>query len=266
MTGDITLSVRTFVIGLLVLGALVVAYLLGSSGSGSTATAAPSDDDPPASTESPARVLTMTGKGDASAVPDQLSFSLAVHLTRPELDDALDAANRSMSRVLSSLKEHGVEKRDVQTTGLSMDPVYDYPNYGPPVLRGYRVSERASVLVDELKQGGAAVTAAVTAGGNDVRVDNLKLLVGDTDAVMEQARDAAVEEARAKAQQYAEASGEELGDVVTISEVRAEPLPTPVDGYKALSFRALSLDSAAVPIRAGRDEASVTVKIVWHLA
>ena len=263
MNGDITLSVRTFVIGLLVLVALVVAYLLGSSGGGSTANAAPSDEDPPGSTESPARVLTTTGKGEAGAVPDQLSFSLAVHLTRPELDAALDAANRSMARVLSSLKEHGVEKGDVQTTGLSMDPVYDYPNYGPPVLRGYRVSERASVLVDELEQGGAAVTAAVAAGGNDVRVDNLKLLVGDTDAVMEQARDAAVEEARTKAQQYAEASGETLGDVVTISEVRAEPLPSPVAAYG--SYRNLSLDSAAVPIRAGRDEASVTVKIVWHL-
>ena len=78
-----------------------------------------------------------------------------------------------MARVLAALKEHGVDKGDVQTTGLSMDPVYDYPDYGPPVLRGYRVSERASVLVDELRQGGAAVTAAVAAGGNDVRVDDL---------------------------------------------------------------------------------------------
>lgn len=262
MNGDITLSVRTFVIGLLVLVALVVAYLLGSSGGGPSAEAAPPDDD--ASATTPPRELTMTGTGDASAVPDQLSFSLEVHLSRPELDDALAAASRSMSRVLSSLKEHGVDKGDVQTTGLSMDPVYDYPNYGPPVLRGYRVSQRASVLVDELKRGGAAVTAAVAAGGNDVRVDNLKLLVGDTDAVMGKARDAAVEEARAKAEQYAAASGEQLGDVVTVSEVRTKPLQTPVEGYSA-DLSAYSSRDAAVPIRAGRDEASVTVKIVWHL-
>jgi len=259
MNGNPTLSVRTFVIGLVVLVALAVAYLLGSSGGGSPAVAATSAEPDPAPRE-----LTMTGTGDASAVPDQLSFSLEVHLSRPQLDAALDAANRSMARVLGSLKQHGVDKGDVQTTGLSMDPVYDYPNYGPPVLRGYRVSERASVLVDELKEGGAAVTAAVAAGGNDVRVDDLRLLVGDTDAVMKQARDAAVDEARAKAEQYAAASGETLGDVVTISEVRAKPLPTPVEGYSGdLAARAM-LDSA-VPIRAGRDEASVTVKIVWHL-
>jgi uncharacterized protein YggE len=52
--------------------------------------------------------------------------------------------------------------------------------------------------------------------------------------------------------------------VVTISEVRAKPLPTPVEGYSA-DLGALARLDSAVPIRAGRDEASVTVKMVWHL-
>lgn len=260
MDSNVSVSVRSLLVAGLALAALVIAYLLGGAAEGGT-TARAADDETPAPIEK--RELTMTGTGEASAVPDQLSFALAVHLTRPELDDALAAANASMSRVLASLKEHGVQKGDVQTTGLSMEPVYDYRAYAPPTLRGYRVSERARVLVDDLKQAGGAVSAAVAAGGNDVRVDDLKLLVGDTDAVMERARDAAVAEARTKAQQYAEASGEALGDVVTISEVRAEPLPTPVEQYGALSA---TLDRAAsVPIRAGRDEASVTVRIVWAL-
>ena len=168
-----------------------------------------------------------------------------------------------MSRVLASLKEYGVDKGDVQTTGLSMDPVYDVLALraaGAARLPGLRARAGAGRRPE---QGGAAVTAAVAAGGNDVRVGDLRLLVGDTDAVMKRARDAAVDEARTKAEQYAEASGEELGDVVTISEVQADPLPTPVeqsDGMAALKF-----DSSAVPIRAGRDKASVTVRIVWHL-
>ena len=76
-----------------------------------------------------------------------------------------------------------------------MSPVYDYHEYDPPTISGYRVSERARVLVRELKEGGAAVSAAVAAGGNDVRVGDIRLLVGDTDAVMAKARDAAVAEA-----------------------------------------------------------------------
>lgn len=261
MNGHISLSVRTLLIGLVVALALVVAYLLG--GSGGTAPAA-ADEQPAAADEQPRR-LTMTGKGEASAVPDQLSFDLAVNITRPELPDALDAANTTMARLLKALTPYGVEKDDVQTTGLSMTPVYEYHPYDPPTLTGYRVSERASVLVDELRNGGGAVSAAVAAGGNAVRVGDLRLLVGDADAVLEQARTTAVEEARAKADQYAAASDQDLGAVVTIREVKAEPLPSPVV-ETAAGRVAGDYALSKVPIRAGRDEATVTVEIVWELA
>jgi uncharacterized protein YggE len=260
MNGNVTISVRSILLAALVLLALVVAYLLGGTGRGGTPAQAADDSGtaPPAER----RVLTMRGTGEATAVPDQLSFALGVNLTRPDLDDALDAANQSMARVLASLKEYDVAKSDVQTTGLSMSPVYDYHQYSPPTISGYRVSERARVLVKELKEGGAAVSAAVSAGGNDVRVGDIRLLVGDADAVLAKARDAAVDEATTKAKQYAEASGQELGAVMTLREVHARPLPTPAPAYYgALDRAATSLGS--VPIRAGKEETSVTVQIVW---
>src|SRR6478736_5103957 len=103
MNATITLSVRTFVIGLVVLVALVVAYQLGGSGGGTTAVAADTGDSAAAP---PVRQLAMNGTGKAGAVPDQLSFALAVDLTRPDLDEALEAANTSMARVLRSLRKH----------------------------------------------------------------------------------------------------------------------------------------------------------------
>lgn len=259
MNSQVTLSVRTIVVTAVVALALVAAYLLGSAGGSSPAQAA--DDESTAASEP--RVLTMTGTGRASAVPDQLSFSLAVNVERADLDEALEAANTTTSRVLASLQDFDVAKDDVQTTGLSMNPVYDYHQDTSPTIRGYRVSQRASVLVSDLKQGGAAVSAAVAAGGNDVRVDNIRLLVGDPDEVQAEARDAAVAEATAKAEQYAAAAGQDLGQVLTLREVHSKPLPTP-DVYAAAdSMRA---ELSAVPIRAGRDETAVTVQLVWELS
>lgn len=255
-----TVSVRSILVTVVVVLALLVAYLLGGAG-GSGTPAQAVDDDQPAAEQ--ARTLTMMGTGDASAVPDQLSFDLAVTVVRPDLADALDAASATMDRVLATLAEHDVAKGDVQTTGLSMDPVYQYHQYDPPTITGYRVAQRATVLVRELQQGGAAVTAAVETGGNDVRVGDIKLLVGDTDRVMRLAREAAVTEATAKADEYAAASGQELGDVLTLREVHAKPVPTPT--YSELGQ--LSRDAAAsVPIRAGREQATVTVQVVWELS
>ena len=181
-------------------------------------------------------------------------------LTRPDLSAALDDASTTMAKVLARLADFGVVKDRVQTTGLAMDPVYDYPSYGPPVLRGYRVTQRARVTVPRLDRAGGAISAAVRTGGNAVRIGDIRLLVGDRGSVLEQARDAAVAEATAKAEQYAGATGQSLGDVLSLREVRARsPRASYPVGYAALR----AADAAKVPIEAGENELKVTVRVVW---
>ena len=138
-----------------------------------------------------------------------------------------------------------------------------YHPYDPPTLRGYRVGQRASVVVHDLKDAGGAIGAAVAAGGNDVRVSGLKLQVGDPEASLAKARKAAIAEARTKAEQYAAATGQTLGDVLTLREVnRSAAAPQPLAYGRALS--GVTADAAVVPIRAGRDESTVRVEVVWE--
>ena len=207
-------------------------------------------------------MVSMVGTGEASAVPDQISFSLSATARRLDLDDALAASSSTTRRVLAELEKHGVEKSDVQTTGLSMYPEYEYHNYSPPTLVGYRVTQRASVKVDELAKGGPAIAAAVEVGGNGVRVSGIRLGVGDPDALLKRARDAAVESATAKAEQYAAATGQSLGDVVSIREV-GQPAHRP----QPVLLRSAAYDSAAMakalPIRAGKDDLQVRIQVVW---
>ena len=261
----VTVSVRGVLLAVVVALALLSAYLVGNAGNGGT----PAQAAAPVASASDThrRTLTMAGTGEGTAVPDQLSFDLAVGLMRPDLDTALADTSRVMDRVLASLQGLGIAKGDVQTTGLSMYPVYDYHQYSPPTIRGYRVSQRATVLVKELKQGGRAVSTAVATGGNVVQVSNIRLRVGDPDAAMKKARDAAVAEARTKAEQYAAAAGQELGDVVTLREVSAPRRSDVVDGYLLQNARG-AMDLAgtkAMPIRTGKDELLVTVRVVWQL-
>lgn len=265
---DRPLTVGKGLLGGLLLLALAVAYLLGS-GAGSDAVAAPSGPSAPAVTgpdaglAADARTLTMSGTGTANVVPDEVAFTVAVSVVRSSLDDALASTNSTLERVYRALEENGVVGKDVQTAGLSMEPVYDYHSYGPPTLRGYRVGQRASVVVRDLGDAGGAVSAAVAAGGDDVRVNGLKLQVGDPEAALEKARQAAIAEARTKAEQYAAATGQSLGDVLTLREVRgaaARPQTLTYDRVAA----GLAADAGAVPIRAGRDEATVRVQVVWE--
>jgi uncharacterized protein len=259
MRGDVTVSVRSLLLAGLVGLALVTAYLLGGQGDavGTPASAATQEQDTRQD-----RRMAMVGTGEASAVPDQISFTLTASARRLDLDEAMTASSATMGRVLAELEDHGVERADVQTTGLNMHPEYEYHAYEPPTLVGYRVTQRASVKVDELAKGGPAIAAAIEVGGNGVRVSGIRLGIADPDAVLERARDAAVESATAKAEQYAAATGQSLGDVVSIREVgRPTQHPQPVL-LRSAAYDTREL-AKALPIRAGKDDLEVRIQVVW---
>jgi len=264
MDNKVTISVRGIVVTAALLLALAAAYVLGSAGKvGTPARAA----DEPASAAK--RVLTMTGTGESTAVPDQLSFRLSVSAKRDDLEDALTEASRLMRHALAAAEAYGVTKDDMQSTGLQMYPEYDYPAYGRPVLTGYRVTQTARVLVKQLGKAGKAITAVVGSGGNQVRVTDIQLEIGDPEAVMARARAAAVKEATAKAQQYADATSQSLGAVMDLRELSAAR-PQPRDLYDGLAYKRMDFANLAgamrVPIRAGEDELRVTVQIVWSFS
>lgn len=264
MDRSVTVSVKGVLVAGVVLLALVVAYLLG--GAGDDAAAAPTPAPAEVGPET-ARTVTMNGSGESSAVPDQVTFDLTVRKVRPELEDALDESSRTMQRVLTALEKQGVARKDVQTTGLEMEAVYDYPQYAPPVLKGYRVTQRAAVLVTELKRAGTAVKAAVATGGNAVRVGDIALKIGDPESSLAKARALAVEEATRKAEEYAEATGQDLGAVMTLREVEDEVGRDQLEEellYRSADSATASL--AALPIRAGRADLTVDVQVVWELA
>jgi uncharacterized protein YggE len=260
MDRTVTVSVKGLLVAAVALLALLAAYLLGGAGNGTPAPAQAAPAPAEGAGTQDARTLRMVGTGEATVVPDMLGFTLSVTAKQPHLEDALDGANGTMRRVLAALREQGVRAADVQTTGLQMYPEYDYPTYGPPVLTGYRVTQRARVTVRELADGGDAVSTAVETGGNGVRVTDIRLGVSDPEAALDRARDAAVEAATGKAEQYAAATGQTLGEVLGLRELGGGRTPRP---QPVLEYKAASRDLASLPVRAGRDDLEVRVEVVW---
>jgi len=263
MNSTVTVSVKGLLLTGLVLLALVTSYLLGGGGGGAApaqAQAQPSDQAAGATAEP--GTLRMVGSGEATVVPDQLTFALSVTDKQAELDQALANSSASMKRVLAALRTHGVRTADVQTTGLQMYPEYDYPNYGPPVLTGYRVTQKARVTVRDLAQGGQAVTTAIETGGNGVRASDIRLGVSDPAAALDRARDAAVADATARAERYAAATGMELGDVLALREVTGNRSSQRRD-WHFNAQRAVLDELATMPIRAGKEDLGIEVEIVW---
>ncbi len=264
----LTFTARRAALVVLAVLALFVVYAIGASRSqGAPATASAFAKTASTSTQASTTPavggpgITVGGRADVAGTPDTLRLDLFVIANGGSVSLALASANRSADAVQKSLLANGVAKKDLQTSGLNIAPDYDYSKSGTPRLKGYQVSESVSAKLRNLVRAGDAISKAVSAGGNAVRVNGISLDLEDTGAMVSSARDKAFVDAKAKAEQYAKAAGRGLGDVVSITEDVSTP-PTPI----ALGEAAMSQAKPfSVPIQPGSQDVSVSVTVVFSM-
>jgi uncharacterized protein YggE len=265
----VTITSRRAALVVLAVIALTVVYVFGAARSGGApATAATlTKTSNAASTTSTVPVISGPGinvgaTAKVAGTPDTLRLDASVVATASSVSEALASANRSAAAVQKSLLDNGVQKKDLQTSGLSIQPDYDYPNNSAPRLKGYQVSESISAKLRDLGKAGDAIGKAVVAGGKAIRVNGISLDLEDTGALVSSARDQAFANAKAKAQQYAKAAGRSLGDAVSIAEDVTTPTPIAMPQLTAGAF---ALDKTSVPIQAGSQDVSVSVTVLFAM-
>ncbi len=165
-----------------------------------------------------------------------------------------------MTAVIASLKKLGIADKDIQTTTLSLQPLYDYSsNTNPPRLTGYQLSNAIAVTVRDLDKLGDAIDGALAAGATSL--DGVSFRVADQAAAEGQARQAAIDEAKAKAKTLADAAGISISGVASISEAVA-PVPYPVYYGFGVAGTPKASD-VQTPVAPGSTEVTVTVAVVY---
>jgi uncharacterized protein len=207
-------------------------------------------------TTNPEHTISVTGTGIVKIAPDVADLSVGVNITRPTVKEARAVAARQMTAVLAALAKAGIADKDVQTSGLNLNPVYDYSG-NTQRLTGYTVSNTVTATIRNLDTVDDVVDGAMKAGATTM--DGLTFRVDDPAAAEAQARDAAVKDARTKADALARAAGVSISGVQTIVEQTANT-PQPIM-YEAAVPRAAS--DASTPIKTGTNDVSVSVSIVY---
>jgi uncharacterized protein YggE len=202
--------------------------------------------------------ISVSGTGRVFLTPDIADLRLGVTTTAKTVNEASATNATSMTAVIAALKALGIADRDIQTTTLSLGPVYDYAtNTNPPRLTGYTLTNAVAVTIRDLEVAGDAIDDALAAGATTL--DSITFRVADQTSAEKHAREAAMAEAKAKAQTLAAAAGVSIDSVASVSETVA-PIPYPV--YYGAMAEAVARD-AATPVEAGTNEVSVTVAVVY---
>lgn len=212
-----------------------------------------------AENEGARRTITVTGQGEAAAAPDMAVLSIGVRTEGATAAAALRENSASMTATIAKLKDLGVEDRDIQTSGLSINPRYDYErNRSNPPLIGYTASNSLTVKLRNLNSAGEVIDQAVSSGANSL--GGISFTFADPKPLQDDARKDAVARARAKAELLTDAAGVRLGTVLTIHDgYTAAPSPRPV------MARMEAMSDSSVPLQAGESVITASVTIIYEI-
>lgn len=206
----------------------------------------------------PEHTISVSGIGRITTVPDVADVRVGVMITRTKVRDAQAAAASAMQAVIAALRKAGIADKDVQTTSLSLQPVYDYSSNGtPPKLTGYQIVNAVQATVRKLDTISDVIDGALAAGATTL--DGITFRVDDPAAAEAQARDAAMKNARVKADALAKAAGVSITGVSSITE-QAGSVPVPVP-YLAAGVPAEK--AASTPVQVGTNEVDISVSVVY---
>jgi len=198
------------------------------------------------------RVITVTGAGNASAVPNEASFSFGVQTDGATAREAQAANAERMSRVIEALRGLGIAKADLQTTDVSVSPKWS--NDGS--VNGYTAHDSVQVQVHRVGRSGHVVDVAVGAGATETSGPTFSR--ADREQLYESALRNAVAQARSKAEALAAEANVQLGAVVRVEEQSAQP--------QVMGAYATALRDVATPFEPGTQKTQATVTVTFALS
>jgi uncharacterized protein YggE len=211
-------------------------------------------------------LLTVSADGSVSRRPDVAIFTAGVTSTGATASAALTANSADMAKVIAALRRAGIAERDIQTSNLSLNPVYADNSRQPgsplqqqlPTIIGYQASNMVTVKQRKLSEFGKVIDTLVSAGANQVNGPSFQ--VDQPDSALDEARLAAVKKARERANLYAGATGLKVGRILSINESGSYS-PRPM-----MMARMAASDSAgAPPVAEGEVALTANITVSFEL-
>jgi hypothetical protein len=229
-------------------------------------------------------LLSLTAQGHSRRTPDLAMFNAGVVTQGKTAAEALAENNRRMDAVVAALRRAGVAERDIQTSSISLNPRYWYPEREammrarqageppapptepqPPRIIGYDARNSVQVRVRRVGEMGRIIDTLASAGANEVNGPHFTM--DEPRAALDEARTAAVAEARQRAELYARAAGMRVVRIVSITEAGGY---YPVQEIVVTGSRVGNMVSAPppppMPVSPGELSLGVNVSVQFELA
>lgn len=204
-------------------------------------------------------LLNVSAQGEAKRVPDIARMSTGVVTRAADANAAMRANAEQMAKVVAAIKAAGIAEKDVQTSGINLNPTYQYRDNQPPAITGYEASNTVSMTVRDIPRLGKILDSLAAVGANQINGPSFD--VDRKDEALDEARQKAVASAQARAEMYAKTLGMKVRRIVSISEGGGFNPPIPM----ARGMVAMKAESADTSVSPGENTLSVNLDVVFEL-
>jgi len=179
------------------------------------------------------------------------------------LDSTRENARR-MDVVITSLRQLGIAREDIQTSNFGINPQWQYAGDGkPPVFAGYEVTNQVAIKLRNLDKAGQVIEALVAAGANNF--NQMQLMVEKDGAARSMARKAAFAEAGARGRELAGLAGYSGLNLLEVSESYAsEPRSYSAGNDAAIVVTAMKAESVT-PVELGQVATVATLTVKYEM-
>jgi uncharacterized protein len=202
------------------------------------------------------RQVTVVGSGQVQGVPDTLTAAVGVEFTAADATAAMNRTNDRQQAVINALVGAGVDRKDISTTEVGLQPQYDSASGN---ITGYRADNSIQVKIHPADSASHVLAIIVGAGGDATRINSVSYSIADDSPLVKDARARAFQDAKDRAEQYAQLSGLKLGKIISISEASGGAAPTLAPAPRGGAM------PSNVPLEPGQQTVSFSVTAVWEL-
>lgn len=213
-------------------------------------------------TQSHSTKVTVSGEAMTKVEPDAAVIVLSVVTQNAQAITAQQENARKSDAVTNAIKNTAGANAEIKTSDYSLQPQYDYRDNRLPKIVGYDARNSVIVTMSDLKNVGAVIDAASSAGANSV--DNVSFILRQTSPARGQALSDATHQAMNKAQSIAQALGGRVLRVVEENESATVTGDGVMEYEATLSYKAEARKSVT-PITSGQLNIKSNVQLIVEI-
>ncbi|ROU07065.1 SIMPL domain-containing protein [Lysobacter sp. yr284] len=208
-------------------------------------------------------LLSVSAESTAKRTPNIATVSTGVVTQAADANAAMRANAEQMAKVVAAIKAAGIAERDIQTSGINLNPQYRYQENQPPQITGYQANNNVNIVIRDISKVGKILDSLVATGANQINGPTFDLDDKDKDAAFDEARRGAIEKAQARAEMYAKTLGMKVRRIVSVSEGGrfAPPMPMPMMAMR-MEKAGAAADTSVSP---GENSLSMNLDVVFEL-